>query len=87
MQSIGATIASLISEAIIVSFQIIFVKNKLEVNKLIKTSRNYFVSAIVMFIITKVVANQLDASIINTVIVVILGDSAILLFYFLLKIH
>ncbi|MFR8467696.1 hypothetical protein BLA28_15435 [Eisenbergiella tayi] len=85
LQSIGATIASLISEAIIVSFQIIFVKNKLEVNKLIKTSRNYFVSAIVMFIITKVVANQLDASIINTVIVVILGGFCYFAFLFFIK--
>ena len=38
-----------------------------------------------MFIITKVVANQLDASIINTVIVVILGGFCYFAFLFFIK--
>lgn len=72
-QSGGALIASLIGEFVIVSSQIIMIKGKIEVKKIIFSSKNYLISGIVMCIPLLFLERYLKSNIMDTFLVIILG--------------
>lgn len=72
-QSEGALIASLIGEIIIVSTQIIMIKGKLEIKKIIFSCKNYLISGIAMCIPLLIIQRYLNANIIDTFLVIFLG--------------
>lgn len=84
-QSIGVICASLISEIVIVGFQMIYVHKKIDVFRLISLSKNYLIAGIVMFIPIKLIAEMLMVSIWNTILVMILGGSIYVLMLYLFK--
>ena len=71
--SIGAAIASVIAETVIALLQLFLVRNELSFGIVLKRSWKYFVSGIVMFLILFFIEKQLQPSIINTLILFIVG--------------
>lgn len=72
-QSYGAAIASVAAESIIAIVQIVLVRKELSPWKIIKCGWHYFVAGGIMCVVLYSVRGGLSSSIINTLILVILG--------------
>lgn len=70
--AVGAVIASLIGECIIVLVQVIFVKNEINLIEFFKQSKNYIIASAMMMIMLPFVKN-FDANIISTIIIGVIG--------------
>ena len=82
---VGATIASVIAEIVILGIQLRYFKDQFTVLEILKLSIKCFISGIVMFIVLKLLVNYMSVSIINTVIEVLIGGIIYLLMLFILK--
>lgn len=71
--ALGATISSVISELVGMLIQLYFVREELNIRKILFSTRKYLISAIIMALIVSGVTNKLEPSITNTFIMVSLG--------------
>ena len=72
-KSIGASIATVIAEITVVIVQIYFIRKEFDIKNIIKISKNYLISSIIMFIICTIVINFIYSNVISILIGVITG--------------
>lgn len=72
--SIGAAISTVIAEFLVALLMFIFVRNKISFLKILKSSWKYFLSGLIMFLITGYISTLLQSSIINSIIIVATGS-------------
>lgn len=70
---LGAIISSIISESVRLLLGIFIVRKEIDFKNVLSMSRNYIIAGIVMFIVVKMISLILSSSIINTVILAIIG--------------
>lgn len=75
LQSVGACIASVISEFVLFSFLVFSVKNVIKFREIVKGSLKYLVASVMMCALTCLIANQLAPSIIHTFFLVIMATA------------
>lgn len=83
--SIGAAIATVIAELGVTIFQLYMVKNKFKLQNIFKISFKYFIASLIMFIILIILNNQLNASLLNTIIEIGIGSLVYVLALAVLK--
>lgn len=86
--SIGAAISSVIAEYIIVIIQIVYICHFLKtikVRDIFSGAWQYLISGIVMYFIVKIISKFLNAKILNTFILIIIGSIAYFLLLYLLR--
>lgn len=83
--SIGVIYTSLVSEIIIVTIQMLYVKEKLDICHIVIIIKNYLIAGITMYILTKIISSFFLASILNTIFVTIIGSSIYFGILYILK--
>ena len=83
--SIGAAIASVISELVILIIQFIFIKKDLSILNILKSQAVYLFSSIIMLVVIRILNVYLTPSFINTCIMIIIGMIIYCMSLFLLK--
>lgn len=85
--SVGAAIASVIAESIIAITQLIYLRNKLNVKKLLIMSCNYLMCSLVMYFVVKFLYHNylLEPTLFNTMALVITGISVYIVGLIMLK--
>lgn len=71
--SIGAAIASVIAESVIAIIQLIIVRKELSFVEILKQNWKYLLSGFIMFVSLYFVENKLEASVLNTLLLFIVG--------------
>ena len=72
-KSVGASIATVIAEITVTSIQIYFIRKEFDINNIIKISKNYLISSIIMFIICTILIRLINSNVISILIGVIIG--------------
>ena len=83
--AIGAAIGTIVAELTVFIIEIYHTKEIIKIKDLIKCSKNYIISGIIMFIITYLVGYYLEANIITTIIQIILGGLSYFITLYLSK--
>lgn len=83
--SIGASIASVIAELCVTLCMAFFIRKEISLKKIILMSWKYLTSGIIMFIVLKIVSNYLPSSLINSLILIMIGMLVYTLFLLILK--
>lgn len=83
--SIGAAIATLIAEFTVTTVQLYWVRNDLQIKKLLHSSWKYLISGIIMYLIVRYIGLSLEDGIKSIVIQIIAGIIAYFGLLFLLK--
>lgn len=84
-QSIGAAIASVISEILVFAVQYYYIKDMIKLKQIAKISYKYLVSGIIMLVILIITQATMNPSAINTIIQIILGAIIYTLILIILK--
>jgi len=84
-QSIGAAIASVAAETTIALIQLWFVRKELSIKRIFCSSWHYLISGIVMLSLLTIVGRLFDPSIMNTIIMVVIGATVYLIMLLLLR--
>lgn len=71
--SVGACIASVISEFVLYAFLVFFIRDIMHFGEIIKDSIKYIVAGAIMSVITCFVTNQLTSSIIHTLVLIVMA--------------
>ena len=82
---VGAAIASVIAETVILGVQLKYFKEEFRILEILKLSVKCFISGIVMFVVVKLLTNVLEVSIINTIIEVLVGGIVYIAILIILK--
>lgn len=72
-QSIGASIATVISQLIVDIIQIYYIRKKINIKKMFKCGINYFFASIIMFIVCYVVKIFINTGLSSIIVQVVLG--------------
>ena len=73
LQSLGAVIATVVAEFSVTAMEFYFVRKEFEIKEILILSRNYIVSALIMFIIVQIPKVLIHSGIITILVQVILG--------------
>lgn len=73
LKSIGAASASLIAETVITSVQLFYVRKELSIRKIVISSLHYVIAGSIMLLTVGFISNRIMSSILNTVILVLIG--------------
>ena len=73
LQSLGAVIATVVAEFSVTAMEFYFVRKEFEIKEILILSRNYIVSALIMFIIVQISKVLIHSGIITILVQVILG--------------
>ena len=84
-KSVGAAVSSVIAEAIITIVQYILAKDYISIPKIIKNSFKYLIAGVIMMIILFVFARNREPSIINSLIISVIGATTYFATLLLLK--
>lgn len=84
-QSVGAVIASLIGEIVIVLVQIVMIGNELNFKNIFLKAKNYLLAGVLMCIPCYLISLKMSANILNTFIIVLIGGIVYLLTLIILK--
>lgn len=71
--AIGASIGTVIAEFTVTSIQIYFTRDDFELKEVIKLSKNYAFSAIIMFMVCLILRHMINSNFISVVVQVIVG--------------
>lgn len=82
---VGATIASVIAEVVILMIQLRYFKEQFTLIEILKLSIKCFISGIAMFIVVKFIANNMTISILNTIIQITVGGIIYIIMLIILK--
>ena len=85
LKSLGATIASVLAETLILVIQLKYIKNEIPINLVLKNCKNYLISGSIMFILTFVIGLFMRATIFTTIIQIIIGGSIYIVSLFIMK--
>jgi len=83
--SYGALIATVVSEFAVTVFYIICIRKFISIPKLLLLSVKYLIAGVAMFAITYYVASLLSSSILNTIIIIVVGIASYSLMVLLLR--
>lgn len=72
-KSIGAVIATVIAECVVTSVQFFFIRKEFNILKIIKLSKNYLISALIMFAITIIIDILIESNLLGIIIQVVFG--------------
>ena len=72
-QSLGAAVSSVLAEAVIAIVQLWLVRKELSIKKVVLSSRNYILAGMLMLLVLNCLETRLSPSIINTIVLVIIG--------------
>lgn len=84
-QSIGAAIASVVSETMIAILQLIFVRKELDWKKIIVCGWKYVIAGGVMLVAIKMLASELSPNIIHTIVISLIGANTYFAVLIILK--
>lgn len=84
-EAIGAVISSIIAELVILLIQVFAIRKEIDFLKIIKSSLKYWISGVVMFIVTYSVMLQLEISVINTCMEILIGVMVYVIMLLILK--
>ena len=84
-KSVGAAVSSVIAEAIITIVQFLLAKDYISITKIIKNSFKYLIAGVIMMIILFVFARNREPSIINSLIISVIGATTYFATLLLLK--
>ena len=73
MQALGTTISSVIAEFAVTGVQIYFLRNFIDLKKILKSSVQPLIGSLIMLVVLEFIIPTLEVSIINTIIEVIIG--------------
>lgn len=85
LQSYGAAIATVIAETIVTTVMLIFIRKDINFLKILKNSFKYIIAGIVMFVPCYFMGVYLSPSIINTLLIVIVGAATYFLMLLVLR--
>lgn len=85
MQSVGAAIASVISEIVVFAIQYYYIKDIIKLEKIIKIFLKYCLCGIVMLVVLLIMERNMKISIINTIIQIIIGAVVYFVMLFVIK--
>lgn len=85
--TLGAVISSVIAETIILIVQLIAIRKELSVWEIFKPSIKYWISGVIMFMVTYFVTKKLSVSILSTMIEGMIGGLVYFSILFILKDH
>lgn len=80
LQSVGAAIASVVSESVIAIIQQIIICSELSIKTIIKSSKNYVIASTLMLILLIYMGHIFSSSFVNTMVMVVSGA----IFYFVI---
>lgn len=72
-QSIGAVIATVIAECVVTSVQFFFIRREFNIWKIIKLSKNYLISALIMFVMTIIIDIIVKSNMLGIILQVVFG--------------
>lgn len=81
----GASISTIISEIVVLGIEIYFTKNQFDYGKIFKSSKNYIISSVIMFMVAFALRNVTESMIINCLIQLISGFFLYILILILLN--
>lgn len=84
-QSVGASLSSVTAEVVIAALQLYIVRKELSVLVIIKMCKNYLMSGIIMYISLRILASYLVSSLVNSLILVIMGAVVYVLMLIIFK--
>ena len=73
LQALGTTISSVIAEFAVTGVQIYFLRNFIDLKKILKSSVQPLIGSLIMLVVLEFIIPTLEVSIINTIIEVIIG--------------
>lgn len=85
LQSIGAAIASVVAETIILILQLIYVRKELSTKRILKEGKNYYIACAVMVVVLYFEKKILDPTFVGTLILVITGACVYFVSLFILR--
>ena len=71
--AVGAAVGTLVAELVVTTVQFLFVKNDLDINKILKSLKQYFVAAIVMFCVCLIIRYFVKTDYISVILQVVIG--------------
>ena len=71
--SIGAAIASIIAETFIALFQLYIIRSEISFKRIIMEGKNYYISGVIMFVVTSYISKKLNPSIHNSMLIIFVG--------------
>ena len=72
-KSIGAVIATVIAEFVVTSVQFFFIRKEFKILKIIKLSKNYFISTLIMFAIIIIIDVFIKSNLLGIILQVVFG--------------
>ena len=72
-KSIGAVIATVIAECVVTSVQFFFIRKEFNILKIIKLSKNYSISALIMFVVTIIIDIIVKSNMLGIILQVVFG--------------
>lgn len=75
-KSVGAAIASVVAESVIALFQLVIVRKEVSLKRIIREGVHYYIAGAIMFVILLPMKFLLSPSVLNTVLMVIVGASS-----------
>lgn len=83
--AIGAAIATFIAEFIVTTIQLILVRKNFEFKNIMKITRPYLISSVIMFIICLIISNIIKSNFYSIIFQVIIGASVYFLILLIMK--
>ena len=83
--SIGASIATVASELVVLIVQLYMVRNELNVKDIFKGARNYLLSSLIMFAVCMLIKHFINVGVISIVIQVVIGGAVYIGMLLILK--
>ena len=84
-KSIGASIATVISEFVVTGIQLYLTKNEIKLREIFRIGKNYFISSLAMFVISIIIGEIISNNIISLVMQIFIGGIVYIIFLIVLK--
>lgn len=85
LQSLGATISSVIAECSVTIIQFYFLRDLIKFKKVLQNSYKPIIGSILMYFVINIICMKLQVGILSTIIEVIIGGSIYILIMFMMK--
>ena len=83
--AIGASIGTVIAELAVTLVQMYFVRNDFDFKKIVRLTKNYFVSSMIMFLACLIIRKTIDNNFVSMVVQVIAGGTIYIICLLILK--
>ncbi|QAA34762.1 flippase [Clostridium manihotivorum] len=73
-KSFGASISTVISEAVVTTVQVIIIRKEVNIFKTLSEIIKYFISGVIMFVAIRIIGNKLGSGMVTTIVQIIAGS-------------